>query len=660
MYKIVTTLKKKLTEKIVIGFLIIALASIILGSYNFFIISISLFFLYNFLSPLLNYDIFNSFIYRSLLVFFCYVILLECTILTSWLIYNNFPLVYVPGLLLSFLVAIKAIKYKLKIKSKPIDAHIKTKRILHFDILSLLVATLITSIIAIPPILCSPNANKIDTFAISMIDGNVDDSAHLALINDSLHFDRGVVAKSDTTSVARNADPYPAGWHGVSALLISAFYPSIKTGSASMFAYGILKLFWIFILVYFLTRISFYIFEFLNNKKINIFNSIFMASISLLLCFLFLLPMSRDGFYSYFPQLITAILAIPILIQVGKSGIKGITAPLFIICLGGCLSWFLPLPAFALAIAVNIFILIFSKNIKVVLAKVWQILKSNLLIGLFVSTAIISQLLILRGAKSSNGTSTSFLNQILTDGGVVQFDVFFYCFLSIGFLAALIYKKKETINKITPLLILMAIIASCCAFIYLLQIYYIGRNAYYYYKLLYILLIMAMPFCISGYAIIINKLSGKNNLTTIFTALFAVALMLQILKINGTLYYAGGARALTEDTSSAIIKELNTNISQDNYFKKQYSFIYSPDTGYYFQNAVSIIIAKSNMQNSNCLYNTWVRILQTSNAETMMDGFIKDCKGYKINLVTKSGYDNDFNNVIKQKNTDDIVKIITY
>ena len=639
------------------------ITSILLGSPNIIIITISLVILFKLFSPLPSKVVFDSYLFTIILIFFSYIILLQCTVLISWLISHDFSLSYTPLLLFGFILVMYLYNHLLHKKDVKIIPIKDNRKIVNVqDILSLSVATIIIFLIAIPPMIQARDYSE-STFAMSIINGNVDDSSHLGLVNDHLQFGKGVIFHSDATDKTRTGSFYPAGWHSISAVLIKTFNPTIETGSASLIAYSIQKLFWVFILTYLFSRVSFTIYRFLSNSKLKAASYIWTTAAILFFSFIMLLPISKEGFYSFLPQLLSAMLALPILAQIclekdTKLSYRSLPF-LLIICLGGCLAWLLPLPAFALAVLLVIIRLVINRKVKIIFKNIYKIIKDNLIVLILLFSALITQLLIM-GANKEN--SVSFINGILLDGGITMYNNFLYIFICVGFLASLLLASAKAKKNIHLLIYLVVSILLFCSFLYLVQLILIGRNAYYFYKTLDILIMVSLPFCIAGFGLIIKNICNKEQIT------LAISLSIMILASSAiiigldrsTLGYASGYRAFSSQIDNSIINELGNNITQDNYFKKSYSFYYVPDSGFYFQNELSVMLVKSNELDSSCFNSIRHSIWDSPPIEKLLGDIKKECSDYNISLVTnQASYDN-FSQAVINMGLEKSVKIKTY
>lgn len=656
---IVKNIFKIISKRTLVLFILLFILSLFLKSVNLIIISVSLLLTYRLLSPSISKKFFDSTPMISVLVFFSYIVLLQCMVLISWLIYHNFPLTGVPSLLLLFLLA--AYGYKQLVlkehQAKEVIGH--NDGIKPQDILSSLVAIVILVLVAVIPMIQSSDYS-LDNFAVSVINGNVDDSSHLGLVNDNLYFNRGVLLKSDAEGKTRNSGTYPAGWHAVSAILIKTIHPTIKTGQESLIAYAVQKLFWLFILIFLLVRVSFSTYTFFDKKKPKSQSLFWITLASLFVSYIFIVPISKEGFYSFLPQLITAVLSVPILLQLGSERSNRSFPLLLIIGVGGCLSWVLPLPAFLLSLLIIFAILVAGKKPSIVIKNAISIIKINAPIITILAIATLVQMYVMLG-NNSGTTSVSFIDSILMDGGITKLDVTFYIFICIGFVASLLLTINKKVIRTRFLLILTASLLTYCLVIHVIQLRYLGKDVYYFYKMLYILVITAIPLCIAGYGLMIDKICNRSVIMAITLSIIMITTSAELIKFDGpTLGYAYGFRAFSSQMNHAIMDELSAQISEENYSNKKYSFFYNPEPTAYFQNAIAAIMVKSNMRNSSCVDNIWRSILGSPSIDKLLDDFSLYCDEYNINLITNKANLGDFEKAITQKGITGLVSVKSY
>lgn len=617
--------------------------SIMLGSYNILLISFSIILLNIIFKPVISNKIFNSKLLILTLITFCYFSLLQCTILFSWIINKSFPLDNSPLLLALIIVLIYLYNYffvNKKITVNILDS--KTKVLSYQDVISVILSFMICAVIFIAPIRES-SGNIITNITLSLVNGNVDDAAHLAMVNDHIQFNRGVLFESDAIKNTRSQGFYPTGWHSITAVIIKMINPSIQVGIESLLAYGLQKLFWFFVLFYLLIRSTFITYRLINNKKLNKSSIFFISAFTTMLGCILLIPMLREGFYSFIPQLITTILTLMLLTQItyedDNKHIYRLLPLLFIVGIGGCLSWLLPLPAFFLAILFVIFSLIKDKDYKIVLKNIFKILKDNIIVILLISSAVIIQLIVMLNNNSSESVSLS--KGLTLNGGIVVYSYLFQVIICIGILSYLIHSDRKSKNSFkSPLSLILSLILFC-SLIGLIQMAYSAKVDYYFYKIFDILIIAILPFCIVGIDQIIKKINQSEHI--LIPGIIITGVFLLLLPEISIFPYSAGYRHLSSDVNRSLYNELKNDISEENYFNKKFIFYYTPGSDNYFGNEVANYIAKSNEMNGTCFFGVKNMIWDSPEIEKLIVKINDECKGYSIDIITNSENYQKFN-----------------
>lgn len=649
-------------SRVLIAGLIILLISLILGSFNLIIISISIMLCYKLFSKRISNDIFDSKLFKYITVFLIYILFLQCGVLIGWLINHNFSLNLVPTLVAGMLIIIWLYEYIFLNRKKIFDKDIKIKSFCFNDIISILLGLFIVGIVIIPPVI-QTDSYRLETFAVSMVNGNSDDSAHISMINDCLHFDKGVIFGSDSSKVTRNNGSYPASWHAISAIIIKTLKPTIKTGGESIFAYAIIKSFWLLILIYLISKVTLFLHKFINDKKNNFSSYFWIISCISILSVIQILPSMMNGFYSILPQYIYSLLLVPFLMQISLDKDKKdkfrILPLLIIVGVVGCLSWLLPLPVYALTILSIFLIITISKSFKNTYKNFLLAFTECLPIILISIISTLVQIFIILNNKTSG--SLSFIKSLLIDGGIITQGILFYIFIAIGFVISMLLIKNEKKQKIEMFLVLVAYSLLYCSIIYLIQIRYIERNAYYYYKLLDILTITIIPFAIAGVGVLIDRYNKYSKVLSISIIIIILTSVFQMINVNrSTLGYAIGNRFFYGALDKKLINELDNHLSQKEYFSKHHSFVYASSGDYYFQNEVGTMILKSNEMETKCFNDVRHTIWKSPSIEDILDVIEKSCDDYKINIITNQISEESFKQAVATKNLNNSVSIITY
>lgn len=585
--------------------------------------------------------------------------MLECSVLIVWIFFKNFPLDYCPLLVLFALLLVYFINRPNRYK--PERPTIKTVNL--SDVLSLILAASITIFIVVYPAI-NTTQHKLSYIAISMVNENIDESEHLAMVNDRIMFNRGIFLKSDFYGKTRSLGFYPASWHSTSAIIIKSIYPNIKVGVNSMLAYGLQKSFWFFILFYLCIRTSITTSEFIRKKKLDAALKILVVTLSSIIGCVFLVPIIEYGFYSFLPQLISAILTIPILFQIceerNKSDSFMTMSLLWVICLGGCLSWLLPIPALCITFLT---LVIFSKHSKKhnnFLVRLYITIKRNILAFSMLLSAYTIQLFVMLSHKGY-GSSTP-LEGILAGGGITKYSTAFFLFMCLG-LAFYIMLDLGRIKRDAPILLSMFIpMLFYCASIYALQIIIVGESRYYFYKLLDVLIILVLPFCIAGIVQAIEKTCSLTHyLVKLPLSVAIVAIFLCYVGIPAkTQAYMLGNRKISNEYSESLFYELKENLVEDSYFNKKYVFYYVPGIVHYDDNYLANTFARSNKPYSNCFRSTRSIIQSLPSIVGLLDRIYIDCvgyHGYSVEIITDKDHFETFSRKVIDKGMQKTVKI---
>lgn len=625
--------------KIVITIAIVV-ASIALHSLNIAIIAASIYSVNSLLLSTINPTIFNTKIFKYILIIFSYVILLQCSVLIAWLIDKNFQLDIIPLLLLVVLALWRAYNYLMIGKRSPryLQANNSAKLLNFRDIISILIALTIIGVVTLPPIIRCDEGQRFGCFLVSNTSNSSDDASHLSFINNHIQFNRGIIYKSDASGKIRANDFYPATWSSVNAIIIKTASPEISPGANTLLAYVVLKIFWLFVISYLITRVAFTAFTAFNKQRKQ--SDIPIIAMSLFLNFLFILPLSEEGAFSFMPQLISVLLFVPLLIQFGlQKDYRSSLMPVLLIGVGGCLAWLLALPALTL-VSLVIAIILVKNNSSVKLKNIVLIVKDNAPILIILYAAIITQIFLM--FNNHGAGSESFANGIIIPGGKVMRSDLFYIYILTGPIMCYLSANKSQIKQLRPTLLLIASLVTYCAFIFMAQNILTGSSSYYYYKILDVLIYAILPFCIACYAMILSKITNsKKRLSMIISALIFVLLSWQIIEFgsSGRLYYAAGNRAIPSNISKVIIKELTGRMSIKNYNKKEYTLLYAyPNISAQNKHATKLIL--SNKPRSDCADYMVSTIYSAPSIDYVLSSIDRYCKGYSINIVTnKASYD---------------------
>lgn len=513
-------------------FLICAIAILtMIGIYslNLLFIIFSVILTYKLFSPLLSRKVFDSFVLKTASIFFIFIIILQCVILSSWLVNRNFPLDATPALTMVILAIAYVYRHFLS-KPKILNTTLPTNKTTFIqlsDIISIVIAIAIVLPLSLSLLM---NDGKDMQSNVSTLAGGADDAAHLKFVNAKLQSNRGVFYHSGVTTQTGINDLYPTSWHSANAVIIKAIYPKISVGNESLVAYAISKVFWFFVLVFIFCRIILILYKFLCNKKPSLPATLWLASGSILFSRFFFVDTFRTGFYSFMPQLIATLLLVLVLIQLSLQGAKrrqfqDTLLLVLLVSIGGSLSWVLVLPAFLLAIILILFD--HFKNgdrhnfIKEIVSGIFE----NLVYYGLLITASVVQLYVML-ANSSAG-SVSFVQGIIMNGGINSYKVEFYIFIFSGLSLCLLLSCKNSEKILRYMLYALLSLLIFAEIISAIQIIYLGKNAYYYYKVLYIFTAVALPLGLVGVASSIDWLE-KNKSKSVALSISVILIMLII------------------------------------------------------------------------------------------------------------------------------------
>ncbi|MDN5275172.1 MAG: hypothetical protein JWP06_1073 [Candidatus Saccharibacteria bacterium] len=558
---------------------LLILAILLLG---FFIplvaLTVSVVVSYKLLLLLLNHKIFDSKFFVFIISIFFYVLVLQAVILISWLFSHNFPLTICGPLTsivlfgLYYLIQPTISKSVRRQKNDFTPAKIK-------DIIPLVVCLLTFIIFVIFPI--HHSGSKGISGITVLVNRVIDDPNHLGMLNDKLQFNRGVIFESNAEghTNTKGVSFYPAGWHSANAVIIKAFYPSISTGSESLVAYAISKVFWFLFLVYLFVRTIYSLYSTYSKEKVSAVVSAWIGLASLLFVGWFLIDPFLDGFYSFLPQLIIVPIFVLSLIQMSflnkKDGYGLLNALILpaLLCMGSALSWLLLFPVFVGALLVYGFNLLYRWGVVSTLRDLLAKMPRYIFILILTLIPVIVQIL----TSKSTGGSVSFIQGILLPGPIQTYPTSFYEFVFLGLAIFLVLAIKNTkTDRLQPILTYITVMAAFAALLYLLQLYASQANFYYYFKSLDAFTIAASMMCVVGFAFFISWAESKTSRSTALILSFMIILLsVQFVYTKPLLFlYIQGGRATTAIMNKEIFNTLETNYSQPHYYNKEVTIYY--------------------------------------------------------------------------------------
>ena len=624
---------------------------------------LSLYITYKLLSPHLSIKLFQSTVSRVVAALIVYVSLLQCLFLVVWLIAKDTSLLSIPLIgVLVLLIVWLLVRFNKKnvVTSKPV------RFILKRDVASILIALLMVTIVTIPSLAAAGVDKK--SSIISMANGNVDDAAHVGLLNDKIDSDRAITYHTSANDNLRSYGQYPPGWHSLNAMLIKSFSPGFQSGTDSLYAYAITKVFWFFILVLTFAQVTFTLSSLLiQSGARRIFNA--WLCIGLLFFSLILFTDAfKEGFYSFLPQLITALFSLVVLAQMSlrktedEKGWGNDLLLLSIICLGGSLSWLLVLPAFGLIILLVVAAKIIHDGIKNGIALTLRTLRRHAVAFGFLSTSLLVQVYLI-SRDSSSGSSVTFLQGIMLNGGISQYPVLLYSLLAGGLLLLISLGSRRLSRQLGYVLIGLSALFAFTVCIYLLQIYVIDKNAYYYFKTLNIATTMTAPLAIIGVGMLIAYIHNqRGKVPALALLVFIPTFLVLFVGINiavnpppvSRTNYLKGARMITPTINESVYKELQSSEYND----KNLVFYYTP--GHLDQNDIPTLLLKTNKPASRCFDDIRLSIIIHTEFSDYLKAVKNSCDGHKITFVTSPAYVSPYRKQVANDDLSSQVDIITY
>lgn len=647
--------KLKQHQKLLI-LIALGLATIYLTSINLLIIVCSLYIIYSCLRQIVSSSLFSSKLFVASLALFIYVSLYQCTLLISWAVSKDIPLDNIPILTLLFAVFVYALQRKYLNASKSSNLPFLNLD----DKIALSIAFIILGFVSLPVL----RAPAIDTGAFfNLINTGIDDANHVALLNDKIQYNKAVITEDDEQYPARIywTSRYPIGWHSVNAALISSIQPDIKTGAASVIAYIANKVFWFGFLVFIFCRATLALYR--RSTVRQTFPSLAtIAVLCLFFSFIFLIDTFSFGFYSFFPQLITISLLLPLMLQLYTIRKRNYRNFYFILLMSAfvaansVLSWLLLAPALliSLILCISDFI-IRSKKIPI---------KTQKFIDLFIlaipfvaiSAATIIQFLLSSLAPSASDFATS----ILHEGGVVAHANIFYVPLLIGFVIFVLQLKgKLTYSILTPSLNLLLPGLFFCLLILCLQLYLVQSARYYFYKVLLVSAFLLIILSVVGFSHGINYIARRlNTRIALYSALLIpIVFTVMIYQTPGVFGYVRGLRALTHSTNKQILTILEKEHTEANFFNKDVSVFYPNQNP--SLNEIASALVQSNKPLSKCYMS--VKSASFTKSISKFDGseILQSCDGYHLSLYVDSADLEHVNQVLAAKGLTNKVDVRT-
>lgn len=591
--------------------------------------------------------LFSSRLFIGIVSSFIYTLLLQCVVLMTWLINKNFSLD--GSIALSFFLLLFSLvwhRFTLNLTNTRSN-HTQISKLEKWsfdDFLSLAVASFIIGIIALSSLLAAKPFES--NFILEFANGNVDDAAHVSMINDRIQFNHGLMLGTNTEDALRSEASksiYPVGWHSANAAIIKSIQPHIATGYSSIIAYVITKLFWFFILIFVFVRVAFSLYNNLAvDKRKNKLAKVYITLGSIIFSYLFLINIFIEGFYSFIPQLIAILLLCLTLSQISlikKNNQVNFSSLLVVIilCIGGALSWILLLPALVLAVCVVLFYTAHRSNLTLMafIKALLLDISSKFPIYLSVLGAIVAQLYVMRNSSS---TPLGFKATIVLPGGVSIYNEMFYLSLYAGTALCLWLFHRSSKNIMTSFLTVFCSILLLAIFISTIQLALTGNNTYYYYKTLHASTIVLIPIAVVGYSLALAKLAKHSRELSL---LLIVALCLVLVQTAGTsnvdtIRYLKGVRNLTSSEVADIKTILENDHRQQNYYEKNITIF---DSHRIDGHEIGTMLLKSNRKDSECFNAGRSALRSNENISDALKIMKLACpQDYTVRIVTTKDY----------------------
>jgi hypothetical protein len=505
----------------------------------------------------------------------------------------------------------------------------------------------------VAPICNSGSTGKSD--AILLVNQFIDDSTHIGLLNDRIHFNRGVITNSiaEGYTQSANTDSYPASWHSANAAIIKIFYPKISTGIETVIAYVITKIFWFIFLIYIFVRTIFCLYKIHTNKEPSSSIAIWIISASLLFTGWFLVDPFIYGFYNFIPQLIVIPIFILSLIQIAtlqkedRSNLSNSLILPLALCVSAALSWLLLSPIFIVVLLISLFDIFiklgFINTTKCFIKRIPRYLFFYLLI---IIPVLIQVYLSMRPGNSS----VSFLNGILMNGGaVLTYPTTFYDLILLGLVLYLLFAiRNNSWIKVKPILNYILITLAFTALLYLIQLYMVYTNLYYYFKSLDAFIIAGALSCIVGFAFAINWIEKRTSCSfAIIISIIITLLSLQFVYQKPQIFmYTKGVRVTSFETNKEIVRIFKDDYTQAKYFNKEV-IIYYPDDSPSL-NEIASTLLESNKPYNNCYTSLKAASFITTYEKFNVDPILNNCQDVaKITYYVNPSFVEEINKTIR-------------
>ncbi|MGH7196896.1 MAG: hypothetical protein ACREGJ_04000 [Candidatus Saccharimonadales bacterium] len=612
-------------------------------SLNLLVLLLSLGAAYFLLRPLLYSTTFDTVFARLIASLMLYVVILQAVVLTSWLIDHNMSLRAVLDITLVILYVSLIWRWFTEKKWYMDLSDESGSRIIgRIDVICITVALGLILLVFLGPII--KNDKLSSEVALNYINTSLDDSNHLSRINDRLQLDRGVLANTDKVEyvvLAESISSYPPGWHSANAIIIDSLWPNIKVGSHTVVAYVISKAFWLFVLAYLFCKAIFHFYRKYINESFTGYGLVtitWLTGAAAFFAYYALLEQFREGFYSFIPQLIFLLLAMLLFTQkeLTSERSSGRTfVALMLTTVGITLSWILALPAISLAILVTYLL---SSNIRVVGKNITRV---STQLGHFLPLLLISVAAIFVQIYLIVTTDYRSFSEAVNDPGAISLHSdWYYVFLVVGIAAfyRLAIARASYLNGVTVFLLGLL---GFSLFIFLFQMYSIGKIEYYSLKTINTFVVVSLPLAIVGiYALLERASQGYSRLTQIAITLLTLFSLPIIIGVNPTntsnLAYLVGRRDLSSSEITYIHHSLDERSKVPVEHRTQDVIFYTP--GRVGHNIVASNILRSIQHIDTCDDKAFSALLQDSPDALVKSVSTCGIKERELTVVTQKKY----------------------
>lgn len=634
------------------AWLIAALLALATGHLNLWLIVFGSYLSYLVFGPMLSHRIFSSKVMKIVTSAILYTLILQCVIVSAWLISPDTPLHLAPLFGALLMIVVLALTHK-----RRRDKINNTSAVNRYDIVAALLSLAIVILLVVPSIYRVGGGY---VGFVQVINSGVDDAAHLSLVNDHIAVDRGIRTNVNVDQTLRNYTMYPAGWHSLNALVITAVHPNISTGHESLIAYAISKVFWFAILIYLVFRVGMQLLAIIvRRSQLSIVECVVFALIAAWFLQVFAHSFI-DGFYNFIPQIACGILIVALIAQISykaksddKQSFEGTFLLLSITAIAGSLVWVLPLPALTLFLMSILAIYAWTLGWKQALRSFASKSLPFIPLYILIVAAILTQSYVL-SIDASPG-AVDFLKSLLASGGVVIFNPIFYLVVGAG-LALFIWaarRERKYVQEVAQSygLLLISVLVFM-SFVYIYQQINLDSNAYYYYKLLYLATSMTIPFAVVGYAYAICRISS-SNLSKLLAGVFAVCLLINLVGIEPTttkyhphtfLSYIQGLRVTPFFYNHIIYDHIHNLATINHYDDKKYFLFYDPDRPG-FNDAANVLL-RVNKPMTTCSESLRKTFLNNDKPKKSDSLALEACEGYNIYLIA------DYSDIKKLERSD--------